>query len=396
MLPFHGQPLNQLKMTLNRKKIVECASNDSHDAFSREVHGIFGIPVDVDDSAEALRKIENAATIGATFLLSTSNLNFLTSSRIDPEFRKSLLISDLCTADGMPIVWLARLLGVQIAERVAGSDLYAALKSKRDRAKPLSVYFFGGPEGIAARACKILNAENAGLTCVGSFSPGFGSVDDMSTDGIINKLNATKADILIVALGAKKGQSWLLRNHKQIRIPIRVHLGAAINFQAGSVKRAPVLLQKYGLEWLWRIKEEPSLWSRYGRDGLVLLELMITRVAPLIILRRWKQLRGNGTNSGLTIRRSEDHKSVTLWLTGAGLAQNVGNAVPYFRAVVSAEKDVVVNCTELNFIDTRFLGLLLMLNKELMRRRRQLQFTGVSPSLARLFRLNEFAFLLNT
>ena len=81
------------------------------------------------------------------------------------------------------------------------------------------------------------------LRCVGTLDPGFGSVDEMSRDQIIDEINASQADFLAVSLGAKKGQLWLHRNHQRLTIPIRVPLGAAINFQAGKVKRAPPRLR---------------------------------------------------------------------------------------------------------------------------------------------------------
>jgi len=366
------------------------------DDLTREVYGVLGIPVDLIDMAAVLRKIEVAAAGKSPFLLSTPNLNFLVTSRLDPEFRESLLISDLCPADGIPIVWLARLLGVPIKERIAGSDIFEALKSARYASQRLSVFLFGGLEGVAAEACSKLNAEPGGLTCAGSFYPGFCTVDEMSTDAIIDLINSSNADFLIAALGAKKGQAWLLRNHDRLRIPVRVHLGATINFQAGTVKRAPARMRKWGLEWLWRIKEEPQLWTRYWDDGIVLLRLVLTHVVPLMILARWNQLRWGGKAQYLLIKRVEDHKSVILSINGAAIAQNVGNALPYFKDAAGASKDVVINFTDTRLIDARFIGLLLMLNKLLKRQQLHLTFTGISPRIARIFRLHGFGFLLCT
>lgn len=82
--------------------------------------------------------------------------------------------------DGMPIVWIARVLGVPIKNRIAGSDIFDALKTEHDFANPLKVFLFGGPEGVAAAACRALNAQPSGLCCVGSHYPGFGSIDEMS------------------------------------------------------------------------------------------------------------------------------------------------------------------------------------------------------------------------
>ena len=364
------------------------------DDLTREVYGVLGIPVDVIDMAAVLCKIDVAAADKSPFLLSTPNLNFLVTSRLDPEFREALLISDLCPADGMPIVWLARLLGAPIKERIAGSDIFEALKSVRHATQRLSVFLFGGAEGVAAAACRKLNAEPGAMTCAGSFYPGFCTVDEMSTDTIIDSVNSSNADFLVAALGAKKGQAWLLRNHDRQRIPIRVHLGATINFQAGTVTRAPARMRKWGLEWLWRIKEEPQLWRRYWGDGLVLLELVLTRVFPLVILSRWNRLGWGRKAKDLLINRVEDHKSVILSINGAAIAQNVGNALPYFQDAVAATKDVVINFTDTRLIDPRFLGLLIMLNKILKKQQLHLTLTGISPRIARIFRLHGFGFLL--
>ena len=112
-----------------------------HNDLSREVYGVFGIPIDVVDMATALSKIELAAVDRTPFLISTVNLNFLVTSQLDQEFRRSLLLSDLCTADGMPVVWLARLLGLPIRERVAGSDIFEKLLIDSQSCPPFKSVF---------------------------------------------------------------------------------------------------------------------------------------------------------------------------------------------------------------------------------------------------------------
>ena len=131
------------------------------DDLQRNAYGVMGIPIDVVDMTTALRRIETAAASGQPFLMSTVNLNFLVTSRSDAEFRESLLLSDLCTADGMPVVWIARLLGIPISERVAGSDIFDALKSSKNTTRPLKVFLFGGARGAAAAACENSTREPA-------------------------------------------------------------------------------------------------------------------------------------------------------------------------------------------------------------------------------------------
>lgn len=367
---------------------------DLPDDFAREVYGVLGIPIDVVDMAAVVRRIESAAAKAQPFLISTANLNFLIASQTDAEFRRSLLNSDLCIADGMPVVRIARLLGVPIKERVAGSDLFEFLKSRKDGATALKVFFFGGAEGAAAAACKKINSESKTMTCVGYYEPGFGSADEMSTDAIIEAINESKADFLAVALGAKKGQSWLLRNHSRLRIPVRVHLGATINFQAGSIRRAPTGVQRLGLEWLWRIKEEPQLWRRYWGDGFALLRLCVSHVLPILISAFWHRLKQSPIGT-LGIERAQDHKFVTLSLNGDAVARNVRYAVPIFRDAAVGVETFAINFTATRLIDARFLGLLVVLRKHLEREGGRLAFTGMSPRIARIFRNNGFDFLLH-
>ncbi len=219
---------------------------------------MLGIPIDAVDLPAVVQRIGAALSRDTRYLISTPNLNFLVSSQVDPEFRELLLRSDLCPVDGVPIVWISRLLGAPIRERVAGSDIFDRLKSQKSQ--PAKVFLFGGPEGVADTASRVLNAQSNGVVGVGAHSNlGYCPIEEMSTDVIIDAINASGARFLVASLGAQKGQSWLLHNHHRLKIPVRSHLGAAINFQAGLLKRAPLFVRKFGLEWLWRIKEEPYL-----------------------------------------------------------------------------------------------------------------------------------------
>ena len=362
-----------------------------NDDLSRNVYCVLGMPIDDVDFPTALRRIEQAANGQAPFLLSTPNLNFLINSRASPEFRESLLLSDLCPADGIVVVWVARLLGIPIKERAAGSDLFEALKHKR-RDDPIRVFFFGGQEGVAEAAAEALNAP--GVECVGTLYPGFGCAEDMSGTDTLGKINASKAQFLVASLGALKGQSWLLRNHSSLRVPVRAHLGAVMNFEAGTVTRAPALLRRLGLEWLWRIKEEPQLWRRYAHDGLIMLRLLFTRVVPLALLESWQRLTGNLKRATLNVRETPYDGSVTIQLGGFAVARTLDPARASFATAVRDDKHVILDCSELRYLDARFLGLLLMLRKQLRSRGLSLRLVGSRGWTAGIFRLNGLEFLL--
>jgi N-acetylglucosaminyldiphosphoundecaprenol N-acetyl-beta-D-mannosaminyltransferase len=359
------------------------------DDLSREVFGILGLPVDVLQLGTVLDKIVLG---GSPLLVSTPNVNFLITSRSNQEFRNSLLMSDLCLADGMPIVWLARLLGVPLQKRISGADLFEALKSRPGA--PLKVFLFGGSEGVAQSVCDNLNSNAGGLKCVGALNPGFGTVDEISSPKIIDAINSSEADLLAVFFGATKAQSWLLLNRERLRIPIRAQFGATINFQAGIVKRAPKHLREAGLEWLWRIKEEPYLWRRYWDDGLKLFRLLVTNVLPLLVRAGWRHMRGQRVIDQLTAELKEDSQSITLKLSGALIAQSVDRAMPYLREVVTAGKQIRVDVSNAQLVDPRFFGLFLLLHKQMLSQGRSLQFVGVTRQIKWIFRLNGFDFLL--
>ena len=358
-------------------------SNISHRDLYREVYSVLGMPIDRLDLTIACDRVETAAASEAPFLLSTPNLNFLASFDTDAELRESLLQSDLCTADGAPIVWLARLLGINLPERVAGSDLFDALRDTR-RERPLRVFFFGGAEGVAEAAAARL--AGSGLEVVGTHCPGFGSVEGMSGEEILAKINGSGAQLLIASLGAAKGQSWLMRNHGKLKVPVRVHLGAVINFQAGRVTRAPHVIRQLSLEWLWRIKEEPHLWRRYAKDAAVLLRYTFTRVLPLAGLRiRHRRTAGEGELNVETIS-AED--KITLKLRGVGTAATANTARAMFSSALDQRKDIRLDLGQLRYLDARFIGLLLMLRKECCSRDLKLRIENPSVTTAKILRLH--------
>jgi N-acetylglucosaminyldiphosphoundecaprenol N-acetyl-beta-D-mannosaminyltransferase len=360
------------------------ASKPEDDLF-REAYCVLGLPIDVIEMSSVVNRIKAAAAGKSRLFISAPNLNTLVTMQSDPGFKASLLLSDLCPVDGMPIVWIARLIGVPIQSRIAGSDMFDALR-ECDLTKPLKVFLFGGPEGVASEASQALNTEPCGLRSVGSLYPGFGSVDDMSGNEVIDKINSSGADFLVVSLGAKKGQAWLQRNHYRLLIPIRAHLGAVINFQAAKVKRAPRVMRKSGLEWLWRIKEEPYLWRRYWDDGRVLISLVFTRVLPLAFWYAWLRMRYD--RQELIVVSVQRHDSITLALSGPATSRHIDKIIRAFKDAIMTGKQVIVDFSSTRSVDARFLGLVLMLRKCLANDGASPTFIGLSPGLKNLFDLN--------
>jgi N-acetylglucosaminyldiphosphoundecaprenol N-acetyl-beta-D-mannosaminyltransferase len=362
------------------------------DDLSREVFGVMGLPLDALDLDGLLRRIDGAVEARATFLLSTPNVNFLMMSRSNEAFRESLLMSDLCPIDGMPLIWMARLMGLPLRERLSGSDIFDALRTRTSFGRRLKVFMFGGAQGVADKLRETLNQQAGGLTCVGTLNPGFGSIVEMSTDPVLESINASEADLLTVFLSAEKAQAWLLRNHDRLTIPFRAQFGATINLQAGSVKRAPAVLRKLGFEWLWRIKEEPYLWRRYWNDGLGLLWLSMSCLLPLLIRNLRRRSR---SAEPMAIQRNEDGQSVRVKLSGCATYSQIDAAASCFRTALEARKPIVIDISNISDIDPRFFGLLLMLRKRSKSLGCSLTFINATAEIENLFRQNGFEFLLS-
>ncbi|MEH2492858.1 N-acetylglucosaminyldiphosphoundecaprenol N-acetyl-beta-D-mannosaminyltransferase [Bradyrhizobium sp. AZCC 2230] len=360
---------------------------DCHENATRNVYGLLGLPVDAIDFETLIAAMDTAAAKREPFLISTLNVNFLIKCQQNVDFRDSVLSSDLCLVDGMPLIWMAKFLQVPIQERVAGSDLFGRLKARTNTR--LRVFLFGGTGDLAARVGEKLNAEDGGLECVGVLNPGFGSVEKLSSPEIINQINASGADLLAVFLNAEKAQAWLMHNHHRLTVPIRAQFGATINFEAGTIKRAPPFLRSTGFEWLWRIKEEPYLWRRYWNDGRSLIQLFLTSVLPIAIAARV-----NSARSEFDVNPKESDGRYTLALSGSAAGEYVDRLLPFVDKAAKEDRDVTIDLSDVSDADGRFFGLLLGLRTQLAKRGLDLHLAGISPRMRRIFRLNRFEFLL--
>ena len=209
------------------------------------------------------------------------------------------------------------------------------------------------------------------------------SLDDISSDAIIDRINASNADFVLVALGAKKGQAWIERNRARLNAPVISHLGAVVNFVAGSVSRAPVWMQRTGLEWLWRIKEEPALWRRYGADGMALCSLLFTKILPyavylLLNINKIKYLQDGSVeaNSAAT--------SYTLRLKGAWTQANIAKLSAAFTDAAQAGTEIRLQLADVTYVDSAFVGQLMLLYGHQKRQGLRLILDTVPPPVRRV------------
>lgn len=344
-----------------------------------KLHLLLGLPFDALTLDEAVYEVESAIQKQKRCFLSTPNINFTIAASKDEAFFDSVVQSDLSVVDGMPLVWLASLSGLPIKERVAGSDLFQALMTRK-RETPIRVFFFGGEEGVAEQAHQKLNDDVQGMESVGFYDPGFVSIDEMSQPHIIEKINLSKPDFLLVALGAKKGQAWIMANQDKLNAPVISHLGAVINFVAGHVERAPEKWQKFGLEWLWRVKQEPKLWRRYASDGVSLVKMLLTKQMPYLLFD--KQYKRAQNKNGFIQWEVEQQ---TLILSGYFAFYNMEELDDKFEEIInSTTEKVVVDMENLTYVDDSFMARLLVVNAVLKEQQRGFCLTNIPKNIKRL------------
>jgi N-acetylglucosaminyldiphosphoundecaprenol N-acetyl-beta-D-mannosaminyltransferase len=328
----------------------------SANPLDQPVYWLLGLPFDALDLDQAIARIDAAIAAREQLIFATPNVNFVAMAARRPEFREGVLRTDLSLVDGMPLVWLGRLLGIPFRQRVAGSTLVERLLA-RDRSSRVRLYFFGGPVGAGEAARQRINARNGGIEAVGALCPGFGGSEDLSAAEAIAEINRSSADFLAVALGAEKGHAWIERNRSALTVPVISHLGATLNFYAGTIRRAPRILQSLGLEWIWRIGQEPHLLSRYLRDGLFLLRECVVVVAPEL----WRRMFGRRQAPALRIATDED-ATATLRLEGSLLT---GDIPALYRAVcelsAGSRGEIRLDLSGIEALDSRSIGFLYQL-----------------------------------
>jgi len=247
----------------------------------RDTVVILGIPVDNVTLSEAVERIfqlvgdykndgvpRQVATVNVDFIVNT--LTWEQGGVRHPELLDVLRRADLVTADGMPVVWMSRLLGCPLKERVTGADLVPALAAQAAR-RGVSLFFLGGRGDVGRRAADLLVRQNPDLKVAGVSAPFVYTEGEQlaafeaEDAAIVEEINAARPDVLLIAFGNPKQELWFARNALRLKVPVSIGIGGTFEFIVGTVPRAPLWIQRAGLEWVYRILMEPQrLWKRYA------------------------------------------------------------------------------------------------------------------------------------
>jgi N-acetylglucosaminyldiphosphoundecaprenol N-acetyl-beta-D-mannosaminyltransferase len=376
---------------------------------TRETIVILGIPVDNLDMDETVERIlaliEASRKDGKARLVVTVNVDFVVNTltwRLSrfrhPELIDILRRADLVTPDGMPIIWTSRMLGTPLKERVTGADLVPRLAQEAAR-RGKSIYFLGGQGDVGRQAALKLQTQFPGLEVVGTDSP-FVRIEGEALAGeadkdleVVADINRSGADILLIGFGNPKQEVWFERNRSRLQVPVSIGIGGTYEFIVGSVARAPQWMQKTGLEWIYRITQDPKrLWKRYF-VGFFKFGLMIL---PAIAYYKLKRLRYKNMPPGAQRFDIRDH------LTGAPDTASIrvirlpevldAGAVESGRAALESEvlaaTEPILDFKNVKFIDSSGLGFIVGLWRRAKTDNKKLNLIEIQPSTRRFFELS--------
>jgi len=227
-------------------------------------------PVTLDGALEVIERLVASRQGGAVF---TANIDHVVKAARQADFREAYGRADLVLCDGQPLVWLSPLVGQRVPEKVSGSDLLLPLL-KRAAARGFRVFLLGGAPGVVTAGAERLRSE-LGVDVVGWDDSVIGLTASADDDRIADRIREARPDLVLAFLGAPKSELFSDRVRDRIRPAVVVNLGASLDFYLGRVRRAPRWMQRAGVEWLYRLLQEPRrLARRYLVDDVQFLPLL--------------------------------------------------------------------------------------------------------------------------
>jgi N-acetylglucosaminyldiphosphoundecaprenol N-acetyl-beta-D-mannosaminyltransferase len=216
---------------------------------------------------QAVAAVSDLIRAGRPSFFITAPTHYAMLTEECPDLREINERAAFIVADGKPLVWASRMRGTPLPERVAGSDLIFHLCEEAAR-EGFRVFLLGGDEGVAEEAARRLIQRYPGLQVVGTECPPFREPTPEEERALSSRIRQAAPDLLFVAFGQPKGERWIIRHLDELGVPVSVQVGASLDFAARRVRRAPVWMQKSGLEWVFRMALEPRrLAGRYARNG---------------------------------------------------------------------------------------------------------------------------------
>ena len=338
---------------------------------------ILGVRIDDLSMDETIDEIDRMIEDGGFHHIATANVDFLTKASEDPELLSILHSCDLVLADGMPLVWSSRLMGVPLKERVTGADLLPRLLHL-SAAKRRKIFLLGASEDRSKSAARRIRKDFPDAVICGRLSPPLAPLASMDSDAILGEIHACRPDILLVAFGNPKQEKWIAMHREQIQVPVCIGVGASIDFLSGEQARAPVWMQDSGLEWLFRLASEPRrLALRYLDNAIFLLRHLSMQLLA-------NSLRPHGSAQGSFAFEWEEGT-----LTATVVGGFTGAVVERFIAELRSHKiqsSLVLDLSAVTFITADAAGAIARMAHQRARLGREVWIVGESPVLQKALR----------
>jgi N-acetylglucosaminyldiphosphoundecaprenol N-acetyl-beta-D-mannosaminyltransferase len=229
----------------------------------RHLVNLLGAWVDNIDRAGTIARIDEFVRAGTPHHVVTANVDYLRLTDQVPGFRNIINTADLVLPDGMPLLWGARLRGVPLRERVTGVDVLDDC-ARLAATQGYTIFLLGAAPGVAEEAACALRARHPGLRVAGTYAPPMRAFTPDDDETMVRVIQEMQPHMLFVAFGAPKQDQWIRTHLERLGVPVCMGVGGAFDMLAGRVQRAPLWMQHCGLEWLYRVTQEPTrLWRRY-------------------------------------------------------------------------------------------------------------------------------------
>ena len=223
---------------------------------------VLGVRVNAVQIPEVMEQMERwiGERKGCHFVAVTG-MHGVTEAQHEPSFKQVLNSADLVVPDGMPLVWLGRRHGYALQRRVYGPELMQTFC--RTTGSKYRHFFYGGGTGVATLLAQTLQ-KDFGTDVAGTYSPPFRPLSKEEDEEILAQIHAAKPDILWIGLSTPKQERWMYEHRRKLRVPVAVGVGAAFDLNSGRTPQAPQWMREHGLEWSFRLCQEPRrLWRRY-------------------------------------------------------------------------------------------------------------------------------------
>lgn len=245
---------------------------------------LFDMPFSNVTFSELCDAVDERIRLREPGYICTPNVDHICRYHRLPAYREAYEKSWMRVADGAPIIWASRLFFKPLAAKLSGSDLVVLLSEHAAR-QGHSVYFLGAAEGVAAEAAERLQARFPALRVAGSYAPPYGFYADEAQSGeVTGRVRESGADLCFLALGGPHQELWMARYCEACRVPVMIGIGGSFDLVTGRIQRAPVWMQRSGLEWVWRLCQEPRrLWRRYLVDDLFIFALLLRELRRVLV-----------------------------------------------------------------------------------------------------------------